>query len=83
MGPGALLISGGGALAIGGNWSYSLAYQLMALLMGIGMLTVLIRVFNPAYPEGIMLAILFMNLFSPLMDHIEIRLRIKKRIINV
>ena len=49
----------------------------------IGMLTVLIRVFNPAYPEGIMLAILFMNLFSPLLDHIEIRLKIKKRVINV
>ena len=49
----------------------------------IGMLTVLIRVFNPAYPEGIMLAILFMNLFSPLLDHIEIKLRIKKRVINV
>ena len=49
----------------------------------IGMLTVLIRVFNPAYPEGIMLAILFMNLFSPLLDQIEIRLRIKKRMINV
>jgi Na+-transporting NADH:ubiquinone oxidoreductase subunit B len=49
----------------------------------IGMLTVLIRVFNPAYPEGIMLAILFMNLFSPLLDHVEIRLRIKKRVINV
>lgn len=49
----------------------------------IGMLTVLIRVFNPAYPEGIMLAILFMNLFSPLLDHIEIKLKIKKRVINV
>ena len=49
----------------------------------IGMLTVLIRVFNPAYPEGIMLAILFMNLFSPLLDHVVIRMRIKKRIINV
>jgi Na+-transporting NADH:ubiquinone oxidoreductase subunit B len=49
----------------------------------IGMLTVLIRVFNPAYPEGIMLAILFMNLFSALLDHIEIKLRIKKRMINV
>jgi Na+-transporting NADH:ubiquinone oxidoreductase subunit B len=49
----------------------------------IGMLTVLIRVFNPAYPEGIMLAILFMNLFSPLLDHVEIRMRIKKRVINV
>lgn len=49
----------------------------------IGMLTVLIRVFNPAYPEGIMLAILFMNLFSPLLDHFEIKMKLKKRVINV
>jgi Na+-transporting NADH:ubiquinone oxidoreductase subunit B len=49
----------------------------------IGVLTVLIRVFNPAYAEGIMLAILFMNLFAPLLDHIEIKLRLKKRIQNV
>jgi len=49
----------------------------------IGVLTVLIRVFNPAYPEGIMLAILFMNLFSPLIDVITIRLRLKKRVPNV
>jgi len=49
----------------------------------IGVLTVLIRVFNPAYAEGVMLAILFMNLFAPLLDHIEIKLRLKKRIQNV
>jgi len=49
----------------------------------IGVLTVLIRVFNPAYAEGIMLAILFMNLFAPLLDHIEIKLKLKKRIQNV
>ena len=49
----------------------------------IGILTVLIRVFNPAYAEGVMLAILFMNLFAPLLDHIEIKLRLKKRIKNV
>jgi len=49
----------------------------------IGMLTVLIRVFNPAYSEGVMMAILFMNLFSPLLDYIEIKLRLKKRIPNV
>jgi len=49
----------------------------------IGILTVLIRVFNPAYPEGVMMAILFMNLFSPLMDHIEIRMRLTKRVPNV
>ena len=34
----------------------------------IGLLTVLIRIFNPAYPEGIMLAVLFMNVFAPLID---------------
>ncbi len=49
----------------------------------IGMLTVLIRVFNPAYPEGIMLAILFMNLFSPLLDYFAIKMKLKKRVINV
>lgn len=49
----------------------------------IGCLTVLIRVFNPAYPEGTMLAILFMNLFAPLLDHFMIRARLRKRIPNV
>ena len=49
----------------------------------IGTLTVLIRVFNPAYPEGVMMAILFMNLFSPLLDHIEIKFKLKNRILNV
>ncbi len=49
----------------------------------IGVLTVLIRVFNPAYPEGVMLAILFMNLFAPLLDYIEINFKLKKRIPNV
>ena len=49
----------------------------------IGALTVLIRVFNPAYPEGVMLAILFMNVFAPLLDYFEIKLRVKKRIPNV
>ena len=49
----------------------------------IGALTVLIRVFNPAFPEGIMLAILFMNLFSPLLDHYEIKARLRKRVPNV
>ncbi len=49
----------------------------------IGMLTVLIRVFNPAFPEGVMMAILFMNLFAPLFDFVEIRLHMAKRIPNV
>ena len=45
----------------------------------IGVLTVLIRVFNPAFPEGIMLAILFMNVFAPLLDHFVIKARLKRR----
>jgi Na+-transporting NADH:ubiquinone oxidoreductase subunit B len=49
----------------------------------IGALTVTIRVFNPAFPEGIMLAILFMNVFAPLLDHLAVRVRINKRIPNV
>ncbi|MBL7855621.1 MAG: NADH:ubiquinone reductase (Na(+)-transporting) subunit B [Cyclobacteriaceae bacterium] len=43
-----------------GKWYYGIL---------IGMFTVLIRVFNPAYPEGIMLAILLMNVFAPLIDY--------------
>ena len=49
----------------------------------IGALTVLIRVFNPAFPEGIMLAILFMNVFAPLLDHMVVRMKLKKRIPNL
>ncbi|MBU0987814.1 MAG: RnfABCDGE type electron transport complex subunit D, partial [Proteobacteria bacterium] len=49
----------------------------------IGVLTVLIRVFNPAFVEGIMLAILFMNLFAPLLDHFEVKAVLKKRVPNV
>ena len=56
------------------KWIYGLA---------IGALTVLIRVFNPAFPEGIMLAILFMNVFAPLLDHLVLSLRLKKRVPNV
>jgi len=45
----------------------------------IGMLGIMIRVFNPAYPEGIMLAILFMNVMAPLIDHYVIQANIKRR----
>jgi Na+-transporting NADH:ubiquinone oxidoreductase subunit B len=45
----------------------------------IGLLTVLIRVINPAYPEGMMLAILLMNVFAPLIDHYVIQAHIKRR----
>lgn len=46
----------------------------------IGVLTVLIRVFNPAYPEGIMLAILFMNVFAPLIDYYVVAANKKRRL---
>lgn len=49
----------------------------------IGFLTVVIRVANPAFVEGIMLAILFMNVFSPLLDHMVVKHMISKRIPNV
>jgi Na+-transporting NADH:ubiquinone oxidoreductase subunit B len=46
----------------------------------IGAMTVLIRVVNPAYPEGIMLAILFANVFAPLFDHFVVQANIKRRL---
>ncbi len=49
----------------------------------IGFMCVLIRVVNPAFPEGIMLAILFANLFAPLMDHFVIQSNIKRRLARV
>jgi Na+-transporting NADH:ubiquinone oxidoreductase subunit B len=54
-----------------GKWIYGLL---------IGILVVIIRVFNPAYPEGVMLAILLMNVFAPLIDHYVIEASIKKRL---
>ena len=53
-----------------GKWIYGLL---------IGMLCILIRVFNPAYPEGVMLAILLMNVFAPTIDHYVIQSNINKR----
>lgn len=46
----------------------------------IGIMTVLIRVFNPAYPEGIMLAILLMNVFAPLIDYFVVNANKKRRL---
>jgi len=46
----------------------------------IGVMVVLIRVVNPAFPEGMMLAILFANLFAPLIDHFVIQANIKRRL---
>lgn len=45
----------------------------------IGVMTVIIRVINPAYPEGIMLAILFANLFAPLIDYYVVKANIRRR----
>jgi len=46
----------------------------------IGIMAILIRVLNPAYPEGVMLAILLMNVFSPLIDHYVVEGNIKRRL---
>jgi Na+-transporting NADH:ubiquinone oxidoreductase subunit B len=46
----------------------------------IGVMVVLIRVVNPAFPEGMMLAILFANLFAPLIDNFVVQANIKRRI---
>ena len=48
----------------------------------VGALTVIIRSINPAYPEGIMLAILLMNAFAPLIDYYVVQNNIKKRMIR-
>ncbi|NQT25379.1 NADH:ubiquinone reductase (Na(+)-transporting) subunit B [candidate division KSB1 bacterium] len=49
----------------------------------IGMLVVLIRVINPAFPEGVMLAILFMNVFAPIIDKIFVNKHIKRRLSRI
>ncbi len=46
----------------------------------IGVMVVLIRVVNPAFPEGMMLAILFANLCAPLIDHFVVQANIKRRL---
>ena len=45
----------------------------------VGFLSIMIRVFNPAYPEGVMLAILLMNVFAPTIDHYVVQGNVKKR----
>ncbi|AQA18755.1 NADH:ubiquinone reductase (Na(+)-transporting) subunit B [Halioglobus japonicus] len=63
-----------GAMTNTGKWAFGIL---------IGAMTVLIRVVNPAFPEGIMLAILFANLFAPLMDHFVVQANIKRRLARV
>ena len=45
----------------------------------IGVVAVMVRVLNPGYPEGMMLAILLMNLFAPLVDYCVVQSNINKR----
>lgn len=58
------------AMTDAGKWVYGFL---------IGMLTIVIRVINPAYPEGIMLAILFGNVFAPAIDYYFVQANIKRR----
>ena len=46
----------------------------------IGFISIMIRVFNPAYPEGVFLAILLMNVFAPTIDHYVVQGNVKKRL---
>jgi len=62
------------AMTNGGKWAFGVL---------IGVMVVLIRVVNPAFPEGMMLAILFANLFAPLMDHFVVQANIKRRLARV
>lgn len=57
-----------------GKWAYGIM---------IGFMTVMIRVLNPAFPEGMMLAILFANLWAPLFDYFVAQSNIKRRIARV
>jgi Na+-transporting NADH:ubiquinone oxidoreductase subunit B len=59
------------AMTNSGKWIYGAM---------IGFMVVMIRVMNPAYPEGMMLAILFANLFAPLIDNMVVRANIKRRV---
>jgi Na+-transporting NADH:ubiquinone oxidoreductase subunit B len=54
-----------------GRWIYGVV---------IGVMIVIIRVINPAFPEGVMLAILFSNMFAPLIDYFVVQANIKRRI---
>lgn len=49
----------------------------------IGILAIVIRVINKGYPEGMMLAILLMNIFAPLIDYCVIHIKIRKRKVNI
>ena len=56
-----------------GRWAYGVL---------IGVMAVLIRVVNPAFPEGVMLAILFGNVFAPVLDYFAVQANIKRRAVR-
>jgi len=75
-----------------GGWAFGTAYMatdpvtaaqtdsgrwIFGILVGV--LAILIRVVNPAYPEGMMLAILFMNVFAPTIDYFVVRSNVRRR----
>jgi Na+-transporting NADH:ubiquinone oxidoreductase subunit B len=77
---------------VAGGWAFGLVFMATdpvssaftdkgKLIYGffIGVMVVLVRVVNPAYPEGMMLAILFMNMFAPFIDHFFVQANIKRR----
>ncbi len=59
------------AMTDAGKWAYGIL---------IGIVTILVRVLNPGYPEGIMLAILLGNVFAPLIDYFVVQANIKRRL---
>jgi Na+-transporting NADH:ubiquinone oxidoreductase subunit B len=59
------------AQTLKGKWIYGFL---------IGFISIMIRVFNPAYPEGVFLAILLMNVFAPTIDHYVVESNIKSRL---
>ena len=59
------------AQTLKGKWIYGFL---------IGFISIMIRVFNPGYPEGVFLAILLMNVFAPTIDHYVIESNVKKRL---
>ncbi len=63
-----------GAMTEEGQWIYGFL---------IGMMCILIRVINPAFPEGMMLAILFGNVFAPLIDQMVLKVHVKRRLRHV
>lgn len=62
-----------GAMTTTGQWAYGLL---------IGVMCILIRVVNPAFPEGMMLAILFGNICAPFIDHLVLKRHIKQRVVR-